>query len=185
MTIRPGEGVALGVPVRTLAPAFPVERAILTIRGRKIVLDLELAALYGVTTKALNQAVKRNLDRFPQDFAFRLTPSEKDEVVTNCDHLGRLKFSRNPPRAFTEHGAITAATVLNSRRAVEASIFLVRAFVRLRADASARIEFSKRIDDLEAAVGTHDEAVRRLFETLRRLAVQSGTRRRIGFHAQK
>ncbi len=85
-------------------------------------MDADLAKLYGVSTKALNQAVRRNASRFPEDFLFSLTAKEKEEVVTNCDHLRRLRFSRTLPNAFTEHGAIMAANVLNSERAVEAGV---------------------------------------------------------------
>ena len=91
-----------------------------------MILDIDLAAIYGVTTKRLNEQVKRNLDRFPSDFAFQVTPAEKSEVVANCDHLRRLKFSPVLPRAFTEHGAIMAANVLNSPRAVQMSVFVAR-----------------------------------------------------------
>jgi hypothetical protein len=90
-----------------------IEQAILVIRGQRVMLDSDLAKLYGVLTKALNQAVKRNTDRFPKDFMFRLTQQEKSEVVTNCDHLSKLKFSPTMPFAFTEHGAIMVANVLN------------------------------------------------------------------------
>lgn len=89
-------------------------------------LDADLAALYGVLTKVLNQAVKRNKERFPVDFVFQLTKEEKDEAVTNCDHLKRLKFSPTLPYVFTEHGAIMLATILNSSVAVQASIQVVR-----------------------------------------------------------
>jgi hypothetical protein len=99
----------------TLPPAG-IESVILTLRGEKVLLDRDLAGIYGVPTKALNQAVKRNGARFPQDFSFQLTHAEKQEVVTNCDHLRRLRFSPVLPYAFTEHGAIMAANVLNSRR---------------------------------------------------------------------
>ena len=91
-----------------LVPVERIEKAILVLRGQKIMLDSDLAELYGVATKVLNQAVKRNRDRFPEDFMFQLTAEEKDEVVTNCDHLKRLKFSPVLPFAFTEHGAIMA-----------------------------------------------------------------------------
>jgi hypothetical protein len=107
-----------------------IERSILLIRGVKVILDADLAQLYGVSTKAFNQAVKRNRDRFPDDFTFRLTKEEKGEVVTNCDHLQRLRFSSVLPVAFTEHGAIMAATVLNSDRAIKLSVFVVRAFLK-------------------------------------------------------
>jgi len=113
---------------------FPIERVetlILVIRGQKVILDADLAKLYGVSTKALNQAVRRNDSRFPEDFLFSLTAKEKEEVVTNCDHLRKLKFSRTLPNAFTERGAIMAANVLNSERAVESGVQVVRAFVKL------------------------------------------------------
>jgi len=104
------------------SPIERVETLILVIRGEKVILDADLAKLYGVSTKALNQAVRRNASRFPEDFLFSLTAKEKEEVVTNCDHLRRLRFSRTLPNAFTEHGAIMAANVLNSERAVEAGV---------------------------------------------------------------
>jgi ORF6N domain len=102
----------------------PLESMILTLRERKVIIDADLAALYAVPTKALNQAVRRNEDRFPRDFVFQLTAKERLEVVTNCDHLAQLKFSRTLPMAFTEHGAIMAATVLNSPQAVSMSVFV-------------------------------------------------------------
>ena len=94
-------------------------------------IKVNLATLYGVTTKRLNEQVKRNMQRFPSDFMFRLSKQEKDEVVANCDHLQNLKYSRTTPHAFTEHGAIMAAGVLNTKRAVEVSILVVRAFVEM------------------------------------------------------
>jgi len=96
----------------------PIESLILTIRGHKVMIDADLAGLYGVETRTLNQAVKRNADRFPKDFMFRLSTGKKSEVITNCDHLRRLKFSKSLPFAFTEHGAIMAATVLNNPQAL-------------------------------------------------------------------
>src|ERR1039457_2791190 len=104
-----------------VVPVERIEKAILSIRGEKVMLDSDLADLYGVTTKVLNQAVKRNASRFPTDFMFQLTEAEKNEVVTNCDHLARLKFSPHLPYAFTEHGALMLANVLNSERAAQTS----------------------------------------------------------------
>ena len=104
-----------------------VAQRILSIRGVRVMLDADLAELYAVPTKRLNEQVKRNLERFPVDFMFQLTPTEKKQVVANCDHLSRLKYSPHLPYAFTEHGAIMAAAVLNSPRAVEVSVFVVRA----------------------------------------------------------
>jgi len=108
-----------------------------------------LAEVYGVTTKALNQAVKRNSERFPADFAFVLTDREKSEVVTNCDHLARLKFSPALPRAFTEHGAIMAANVLKSSQAIQMSVFVIRAFVKMRAALNDTRELAKKLAALQ------------------------------------
>src|SRR6266849_3262261 len=107
-------------------PLIPLERitqAILMIRGMRVMIDADLARLYGVPTKRLNEQVQRNRDRFPGDFMFRLSLEEKMEVVANCDHLRNLKFSPARPLAFTEHGALMLASVLNSSKAVETSIF--------------------------------------------------------------
>ena len=112
-----------------LASLERIEGRIPILRGQKVMIDADLAELYAVPTKALNQAVKRNAVRFPADFMFRLTSAEKQEVVTNCDHLARLKFAKSLPFAFTEHGAIQAANVLNSEQAQEMGVYVVRAFL--------------------------------------------------------
>ena len=127
-----------------------VDRVILTVRGQKVILDADLAALYGVSTKRFNEQVKRNEGRFPPDFGFQLTAAEKAEVVANCDHLARLKFSPVLPHAFTEHGAIMAATVLNSPRAVQMSVFVVRAFVKMRAALTDTRELARKLAAVEA-----------------------------------
>src|SRR6185312_12356316 len=133
----------------TTMPIERVERASLLIRGEKVILDVDLAGLYGVPTKRLNEQVKRNRGRFPTDFMFQLTSAEKSEVVANCDHLSTLKFSPQLPYAFTEHGAIMAANVLNSARAVRASVEVVRAFVRLRQMLASNHELARRLEELE------------------------------------
>lgn len=107
-----------------IIPTDGLESRILIIRGQKVILDSDLAAIYGVTTKRLNEQVKRNAKRFPVDFIFRLTPMERKEVVANCDHLYELKFSPVLPYAFTENGAVMAANVLNSSQAVRMSVFV-------------------------------------------------------------
>jgi len=109
-----------------------IEPRIQLVRGVKVIIDADLAELYGVPTKRLNEQVKRNIERFPPDFLFQLTAAEKAEVVANCDHLAKLKYSKTLPYAFTEHGAIQAANVLASAQAVEMGIHVVRAFVKLR-----------------------------------------------------
>ena len=126
-----------------------IESRIQVIRGLRVMIDVDLATLYGVQTKRLNEQVKRNRDRFPSDFLFQLTLDEKSEVVANCDHLQNLKFSKALPFAFTEHGAIQAANVLASSQAVEMGIYVVRAFVQLRQSLSANVDVAKRLSDLE------------------------------------
>lgn len=132
-------------------PALPprIEGRIQVLRGVRVMMDADLAELYGVPTKALNQAIKRNATRFPPDFVFQLDAAEKAEVVTNCDHLQKLKFSKTLPYAFTEHGAIQAANVLASSQAVEMGIYVVRAFVHLREAANLHADIAKRLSDLE------------------------------------
>jgi ORF6N domain-containing protein len=115
---------AIMVDDQSLIPLEQIERSILFIRGQKVMIDRDLAKLYGTTTKKLNQAIKRNRARFPSDFMFQLTLGEKQEVVTDCDHLKGLRFSPVLPNAFTEHGAIMAASVLNTPCAVQASVFV-------------------------------------------------------------
>ncbi len=130
-----------------LAPR--IEGRIQVIRGLRVMIDVDLAALYGVQTKRLNEQVKRNRERFPADFLFQLTPAEKAGVVANCDHLQKLKFSKVLPYAFTEHGAIQAANVLASAQAVEMGIYVVRAFVQLREALSTNADVAKRLAELE------------------------------------
>lgn len=159
-----------------------VESQILEIRGENVMLDSNLAEAYGVTTKALNQAVKRNQGRFPGDFVFRLNHEEMDSLrsqfVTTKGRGGR----RTLPWAFTEHGAIMAAAVLNSPQAVEMSVFVVRAFIRLREFARGHAEITKRLDALEQKVSGHDDALKQMFAALRELlSPPEKPRRGIGF----
>ena len=152
-----------------LVPSERVAQLILLLRDQKVIIDADLAALYGVPTKALNQAVKRNQERFPEDFMFQLSPVEKAEVVTNCDHLAHLKFARTSPYAFTEHGAIQAANVLNSPRAVEMGVYVVRAFVRLREVLASSKELTAKLNELEHKVDSHDQAIAGLINAMREL----------------
>ena len=146
-------------------------------------LDADLAELYGVLTKVLNQAVKRNKERFPVDFMFQLTKEEKDEVVTNCDHLKRLKFSPTLPHAFTEHGAIMLATILNSPIAVQASIQVVRAFVRLRQMLASNADLARKLDTLERK---YDAQFKVVFDAIRQLMTPPEPKRQqIGFIHKK
>ena len=170
--------------MKALLPSERIERAILLIRGHKVMLDTDLAHLYGVTTKRLNEQVKRNRNRFPADFMFQLTSKEKAEVVANCDHLTKLKFSPAKPYAFTEHGAVMVASVLNSKRAIEVSIYIVRAFVKVREVLGAHRELAQKLTELEKRVESHDTHIRSLFDAIRQLMEPTATKsRRIGFKA--
>ncbi len=168
---------------KALAEVGKIQECILLIRGEKVILDADLAGAYGVTTKALNQAIRRNEARFPSDFMFRLTRKEKQEVVTICDHLEKLKFSPVNPRAFTGHGAIMAASVLNAPKAIEISVFVVRAFVRLRETFAEHKEVARKISQLEKELGDHDEQIMVLVEAIKQLMDPTlpPKARRIGF----
>ena len=146
-----------------------IQQRILLVRGVKVIVDADLADVYGVSTKALNQAVHRNRDRFPKDFMFQLTKDEKLEVVTNCDHLQKIKFSAVNPYVFTEHGAIMAASVLNSAKAVEVSVLVVRAFVQLREVIAGHRELARKINQLERRLSGHDSQILVMIEAIKQL----------------
>ena len=162
-----------------------LEARILTIRSQKVLLDTDLATIYGVPTKRLNEQVKRNADRFPEDFIFQLTSEEKLEVVANCDHLAQLKFSKNPPYAFTEHGAIMAAMILNSPQAVKMSVFVVRAFTQMREQLAANATILKRLAEIDKTLLEHDQALGLIWQQIQPLLVPppDSPKPRIGFHS--
>jgi len=145
-------------------------------------IDKDIAELYGVITKRLNEQVKRNKKRFPTDFMFQLTQDEKDEVVANCDHLKTLKYSPNLPFAFTEHGAVMLASVLNSDRAIEVNIQIVRIFTQIREMLLMNKDFLLKVEQLENKVISHDEDIKNIFQALKRLInPPQEPRKRLGF----
>lgn len=164
-------------------PVAPETPRILLLRSMTVVIDEDLARLYGVATGQLNQALKRNRRRFPKGFAFQLTVAEcrilkSQSVISSGSHGGR----RTRPWAFTEHGAIMAASLLNTRRAIDMSVFVVRAFVRLREWAAPHRELAAKLDALEQRVSGHDDDLDNILATLRRLIAPPGApRRAIGF----
>lgn len=167
-----------------LAPIERITRSILILRGQRVLLDSELAELYNVPTKALNQAIKRNAARFPEDFVFRLDKTEVDALNRSQLVTGSQKHRdpRFPPYAFTEHGAIMAATVLNSSRAVEMSIYVVRAFVQLRNLLASNKELAQKFAELERKVSTHDQAIVGILSAIRQLMNPPEPKKRpIGF----
>ena len=137
----------------------PIETLILTLRDQKVILDLNLAEIYGVETRVLNQAVKRNAERFPEDFFFELTREEILRISQTVTSLANLKFSKQV-QAFTEHGALMAANVLNSREAAEMSVFVIRAFVRAREQLAANAAILKRLAEIDKTLLAHDTAFR-------------------------
>ena len=147
----------------------PIESLILNLREQKIILDTDLAELYGISTKRLNEAVKRNLSRFPEDFLFRLTVDEKEEVVANCDHLTKLKYSAQLPYAFTEHGALQAANVLKSPQAVQMSLYVIRAFIKQREILLTQSNVLKKLAQIDAKLLKHDDALRVIWQELQPL----------------
>lgn len=172
-----------------LVPIEHIARSILILRGHRVLLDAELAALYGVTTTRLNQQVRRNLRRFPGDFMFQLTAEEHTALMLqNATSKAGRGGRRKLPLAFTEHGAIMAATILNSKRAVEMSIYVVRAFVQLRDLLASNKELAKRLDELEARItrklATQDQVITGMLKTIRELMNPPAPKRRgIGFMA--
>ena len=171
---------------KAIVPQLKIEQRILLVRGEKVIIDADLADFYGVPTKRLNEQVKRNKKRFPKDFMFQLTADEKSEVVANCDHLAKLKFSKALPFAFTEHGAIMAASVLNSRRAINVSIFIVRAFIRLRQTIAEHREIAGKLKELERKVADHDEQILTVLQAIHQLmAPTEKPRRKIGYVKEK
>lgn len=156
---------------------------ILWIRGEAVILDSDLAAMYGVKTARLNQQVRRNAERFPEDFAFTLTREEKREVVAKCNNPGKMLYFRGLPMAYTEHGALMAATVLNSPVAARMGIFMVRAFVKMRREMSRNEEVLRRLAEMDRTLLLHDESLRDLYEKLMPLLVlkPEPEKREIGF----
>ncbi len=172
------------------APVEHITRAILVLRGHRVLLDTELATLYGVTTKRFNEQVRRNRERFPADFMFQLTPVELTALRSQFATLngGRGQHRKYLPYAFTEHGAIMAATILNSPRAVEVSVHVVRAFVMLREMLSSNRELARRFVQLEARLDKklieHDQAIAAILSAIRQLMGKPQPKRRpIGFTA--
>jgi hypothetical protein len=164
-----------------------LESAIYLIRGQRVMFDSDLAAIYGVTTKRLNEQVRRNISRFPEDFAFQLTAEEltklRSQIATSSFHGGR----RYRPWVFTEHGAIMLASVLNSDIAAQASVRVVRAFVRLREMVASNAQLAAKLEELEKRLDSHDEAIVDLFAALKQLLEppEPPKRREIGFHVRE
>ena len=175
-------------PVKFLetVPTERIERLIFLIRGQRVIFGADLAALYGVVTWRLNEQVKRNKARFPEDFVFQLTAEEDSALTSQIARSNPGRGGRRTlPYAFTEHGAIMAAMVLNSPLAVEMSVQVVRAFVRLREILASNKRLAEKLAELERKVASHDGHIRSLFEAIRQLmSAPSSSERRIGFEVK-
>ena len=173
-----------------IIPVEHIESRIYLLRGQKVMLDRDLAELYGVTTKRMNEQVKRNIKRFPYDFMFQLSEKEKNKVVANCDHLQELKFSHQLPRAFTEQGVAMLSSVLKSERAIQVNIAIMRAFVRMKQVLYTHRELALQFKLLKERVGKrldkHDAAIADIFEVIRRMLVfESKPKPKIGFRVER
>jgi hypothetical protein len=170
---------------KEVIPIERIARAILVIRREKVMLDSDLAALYGVTTGNLNKAVKRNAERFPSDFMFQL---DAEEVANLKFQFGISSWGgrRRRPYAFTEQGVAMLSSVLNSERAVKVNIAIMRAFVQLRETLDTNRELARKFSELEQRVGKHDEEIAAILEAIRQLmAPPEKARREIGFHVRE
>lgn len=160
-----------------------IERKIFMLRGQKVMLDKDLAKLYGVETKVLNQSVKRNIDRFPQDFMFSLT---RDEILRMSQIVTSLKFSKNI-NVFTEQGVAMLSSVLRSKKAIHVNIAIMRAFVKLRKILSTHKELMHKLEELERRIGKHDQAIQDIFGVIRQLTESPKVEEKkiIGFRMEK
>jgi hypothetical protein len=171
---------------RELIPVDRIAQRIFFLRGQKVILDSDLAALYDIETRALKQAVRRNRNRFPDDFLFELSPTEIENVVSQFVIPNRRKFGGAVPMAFTEQGVAMLSSVLNSDRAVKVNIAIMRAFVKPREALETNREFARKFSELEQRVGKHDEEIAAIIDAIRQLmAPPEKPRRQIGFHARE
>ncbi|MGA3099808.1 MAG: ORF6N domain-containing protein [Bryobacteraceae bacterium] len=172
-----------------LLAAHGIEDAIFLLRSHRVMLDRDLAALYGVTTSNLNKAVKRNLDRFPSDFMFQLTLEEGQSLRFHSGILKRGQHYKYLPYAFTEQGVAMLSGILRSHRAVQVNVAIMRAFVRLREALSLHKELAHKLAELEHKIESHDASIHSLFEAIRQLMAPAppseGPQREIGFHIKE
>ncbi|MDD5382983.1 MAG: ORF6N domain-containing protein [Candidatus Margulisbacteria bacterium] len=172
--------------MNSLIPFERIEDRIFFLRGQKVMIDRDLAELYGVATKRLNEAVKRNIRRFPEDFMFQLSRKERGELVANCDRFNLLKHSTSSPYAFTEQGIAMLSSVLNSERAIEVNILIMRAFVRLRQIISTHKDLARKIEDLEKKYSKHEVEITTVFKVLKKLMeIPARPAKKIGFIVEK
>ena len=169
-----------------IVPIEVIEQRIYLIRRQKVMIDRDLAELYGVETKYLNRQVKRNILRFPPEFMFQLNEDEKNELVTIWHRFSTLKHSSALPYAFTEHGVAMLASVLKSERAVKISIHIIKTFVKLRQIISSHKELAHKLEQLERKIEKHDEEIKLIFDAIRQLMAQPEPKeKKIGFRVRE
>lgn len=160
-----------------------IEDLIIELRGQNILIDSDIASLYGVTTKRLNEQVKRNQNRFPSDFMFRLTKEEKNKLLINFQRFNKLKYSNSNPNAFTEHGAIMLASILNSEVAVHTSIQIVRAFTKMRSMLATNQDLAKKINNIEEKLSEHDSQIKDVIAVIKSMILpDKASNKKIGFN---
>lgn len=172
---------------KSLVPNELIASRILLIRGQKVMIDADIAELYGVDTKRLNEQVKRNKSRFPENFMFELTKGEKNEVVANCDHLENLKFSPVLPKVFTEHGIIMVANVLTSERAIQVSIQIIEVFIKMREMLTDNLTLKLDIEEIKKKLSNHGKNIELVFNYLDELIDKKENekpRKQIGYKNQ-
>jgi len=167
-----------------LVPQEVIENRIFLIRGHKVIIDRDLAELYGVETKYMNRQVRFNKDRFPKEFMFRLTSGEQNELVQICHRFETMKHSSSMPYVFTEHGVAMLSSVLNSKRAIRINILIIKTFVKLREIITTHKELAHKLAELEGKIEKHDTEIRAIFDAIRQLMAPppGPPKPKIGFH---
>ena len=172
---------------KSLVPNELIASRILLIRNQKVMIDSDIAELYGVTTKRLNQQVNRNINRFPKHFMFELTEEEKQEVVANCNHLNKLKFSPVLPKVFTEHGIMMLANVLRSEQATTMSIKIIEIFIKMREVLTTHKDLLLKLQEIQQKVSSHDDQIMLIFEYIKQFEetkqqqLEQKNRKKIGY----
>lgn len=173
---------------KSLVPNELIASKILLIRDQKVMIDSDIAELYGVTTTRLNEQVKRNKTRFPDNFMFELTNEEKQEVIANCDHLEKLKFSPVLPKVFTEHGIMMVANVLTSERAIKVSIQIIEVFIKMREMLTDNLSLKLDIEEIKKKLSNHSKNIELVFNYLDELIDKKDNekpRKEIGYKADR
>ena len=177
-----GNKIATNKQMTNLVPIDRIENRIYLIRGQKVMIDRDLAELYEVETKHLNRQDKRNIERFPKEFTFKLTKKERDELVPIWHHLSPIKYSHSLPYAFTEHGIAMLSSILKSPLAIKINIHIIKTFIRLRQFIASHTELSQKVKELEQKTQNHDVEIQAIIKIIKKLiAKPEKPKSKIGF----